>query len=680
MRFALSVAALAVFAFPVYSQQNDSVVVTATRFADDARRLPASVTVLAAGEIRNRPARTIPELLAAEVGITARDLFGNNAASTALDLRGIGANASQNVVILVDGRRVNDFDLSSPQWAAIPLSSIERIEIMRGTGGVLYGDGAISGVINIVTRSPLLQGTRVEAFGRTATYNTLETQLYGSHGGSAFGINGSVYGYSSDGYRANNRNEQSNHTLNLRWALGEGALDFRFGSDRQDLRLPGVRRVRPSTGLDEYANDRRGAQNPGDFSSRDGVRAGVAYEQKLGDAQLKVGFDLRKKDSRIRSPFQFQADDLARTSLTPRLRLPFQAAGMQHRLTLGIDVHAWKYASRRADTPENVDRPGNRVRARQRTVGWYALDTIDLTPSTLATVGLRGERARYQLSDSADPTAPACAFGCNVAPAANPRQSQHAWELGLKHTLDTSWSVFGRANRAFRLVNIDEIYEAFENPPGSFVFAQRFDVLRPQVSRTLEAGTEWRSGPRSVRAALFQTGMTDEIHLNPVTLDNRNLPPSRRRGLELEARTPLVAGVQLTAAYAQTRGRILDGTQGTISLAGKTVPLVPRHKVNVGLLWDVGSRTTLSAAYSALSRQFMDNDEGNVFGRVIPGYATLDLKLSHDWRGARFALAVNNAFDRKYFAYAVASASTDQANLYPLPGRVIGVSAEIKME
>ena len=132
MRFAISMAALAAFSIPAfslsaYAQQEDSVAVTATRFADDARRLPASVTVLSAEEIRNRPARTIPELLAAEVGITARDLFGNNAASTALDLRGIGANASQNVVILVDGRRVNDFDLSSPQWAAIPLSSIERM-------------------------------------------------------------------------------------------------------------------------------------------------------------------------------------------------------------------------------------------------------------------------------------------------------------------------------------------------------------------------------------------------------------------------------------------------------------------------------------------------------------------------------------------------------------------------
>ena len=70
--------------------------------------------------------------------------------------------------------------------------------------------------------------------------STLEGQVYASYGSARFGINGSVYGYESDGYRDNNRNEQQNNTLNLRWAVGDGALDLRFATDSQDLRLPGA--------------------------------------------------------------------------------------------------------------------------------------------------------------------------------------------------------------------------------------------------------------------------------------------------------------------------------------------------------------------------------------------------------------------------------------------------------
>ena len=117
--------------------QESSVVITAPRFPEEIRRLPASVTVITEEDIRRSAARTLPELLSSEVGITMKDFYGNNAAYTSIDLRGFGATGSQNTLILLDGRRLNDFDLSGVQWPAIPLASIERVEIVRGAGGVL---------------------------------------------------------------------------------------------------------------------------------------------------------------------------------------------------------------------------------------------------------------------------------------------------------------------------------------------------------------------------------------------------------------------------------------------------------------------------------------------------------------------------------------------------------------
>ena len=122
--------------------------------------------MLSAEDIAKSAARTVPDLLAEQVGITLKDFFGNNASVTSVDMRGFGVTGGQNTLILLDGRRITDIDLSSVQWSSVPLSSIERIEILRGTGSVLYGDGASAGVINIVTRSPLQPGVRAEMYGR----------------------------------------------------------------------------------------------------------------------------------------------------------------------------------------------------------------------------------------------------------------------------------------------------------------------------------------------------------------------------------------------------------------------------------------------------------------------------------------------------------------------------------
>src|SRR5471030_735085 len=121
-------AAALLFSSPVHSQQEEALIVTAPRFPDDARKLPANVTVLSAEDIAKSAARTVPDLLAEQVGITLKDFFGNNAAVTSVDMRGFGATGGQNTLILVDGRRMTDIDLSSVQWSSVPLSSIERIE------------------------------------------------------------------------------------------------------------------------------------------------------------------------------------------------------------------------------------------------------------------------------------------------------------------------------------------------------------------------------------------------------------------------------------------------------------------------------------------------------------------------------------------------------------------------
>jgi len=679
---------LAALAPAAHAQSNGAVLIEATRFPEDSRRLPAAVTVLAAEDIETSSARTLPELLAGQAGLNLQDLYGNNAAAAQVDLRGFGATATQNTLILVDGRRVTDIDLSGVQWAAIPLSAIERIEILRGTGAVLYGDGATTGVVNIVTRSPLKLGRRAEAKARAASYRTLEGQLYGSTAGDALGVNATLHGYDSEGYRRNNRNLQRNSSLNLRWGPGESYLDLRFGTDRQDLRLPGARTVQPSIGLDEYATDPRGAQTPLDWSSRDGERAGATFVTRLGAAEANVGADWRGK--RQRAYFDqggfptFRDDELDYTALTPRLRVPFSLAGMRHRVTLGTDWIRWRYDSRRSDRPQNAGQPINRVRIDRDTEALYVQDAMELGRDTLVTAGWREERVEYRASDTFDPSAPGGAFGSG-APVAAGRQREHAWELGVRHALASAWSVFARAGRSFRLVGADEIYENDE------FFQAQFQVLRPQTARTHEAGAEWRAKGSRARATLFQTDVTDEIHLDPFTtgVGNTNLPPSRRRGLELDGVWQATPSLRFTGAYAYTDARFREGVLAgggfaigaNLDIAGRRAPLVPEHRLSLGLAWALDARTQLAASLTAAASQYMDNDEPNTLGAKIPAYSLVDVKLARELGWGRISATVNNLFDERYYTYAVRSAFTpDRYSVYPLPGRTIAVAAEFRVD
>jgi iron complex outermembrane receptor protein len=112
-------------------------------------------------------------------------------------------------------------------------------------------------------------------------------------------------------------------------------------------------------------------------------------------------------------------------------------------------------------------------------------------------------------------------------------------------------------------------------------------------------------------------------------------------------------------------------------ISGKTVPLVPRHKLNLHASWAIDAATRLNTITTYVSEQFMDNDEGNTLGVKIPSYTVTDLKLTHRAGQWTLGAAVNNLFDEKYYNYAVRSQFVpDRYNAYPLPGRNIMLTLE----
>lgn len=659
------------------------VIVSATRFEDPVSELAINATVISADEIAKSTARTLPELLRSRAGVFTRDLYGNNAALATIDIRGFGANGSENTLILIDGRRLTDADRSGVQWSAVPLELIERVEILRGSGAVQFGDGASAGVINIITRHPAQGGSRATGSLRLGSFDTYDLTATLRASGEQTGLMAFAQNYDSDGYRENNRNRQSNLALAGSWT-GDGMdATLRIAADRQGIRLPGARQVQPSAGVDELSFNRRGTATPLDYAQRNGNQAALDLQWQLGSGELILGFGYR--DKRQRSYFDFSGFpdyrdiDLDVLSLQPRYRWRAQVLGLKHAFVVGADVARWGYRLLQSNAEGNIAQPHNRVDATQHNNAVYLLDSVKVSDTVMVNAGIRHERSRVAATDTFDPTAPGGAFGSGATTGTD-RVRASAAEIGLRLQASKALALIARAGRSFRFANVDEIYET------SAMFTRQFQFLRPQRAKTYEAGLVLGQGATELRAAVFRMDVRDEIHLDPFTtgVGNRNMPPLRRQGLELEWRRSVLRDLDVQAAYTYTQAKFQEGvlrggafTQQNVLIANRTVPLVPRHKLDLGVDWRLSSQTSLRTEWRYVSRQFMENDEGNTFDRDIPGYGIADIKLTHRMGKLKASAMVANVFDRKYYAYAVRSQFVaDRFNAYPLPERSFWVTLE----
>ena len=144
------------FTSPVFAVEKislDDVLVSASRFERRESETTYASEIHTAKQIEASGAATLYDYLAQQSSLNIGSSFGSKA-TPSINLRGYGGeNGAQNVVIVVDGQRINSIDSVPQLIAAIPLGNIERIEISKGSGSVAFGDGATAGVIQIFTKN-----------------------------------------------------------------------------------------------------------------------------------------------------------------------------------------------------------------------------------------------------------------------------------------------------------------------------------------------------------------------------------------------------------------------------------------------------------------------------------------------------------------------------------------------
>lgn len=629
-----------------------------------------SASIITAEDIERSSTLSLPDILGEQAGIQVQHVIGGtNGSRDVVDMRGFGATAPSNVLVLVNGRRMNDFDLQGFDFSSIPLNSIERIEVIRGnSGAVLYGDGAVGGVINIITKTGVGQAATARIEGALGSFNLKEGRASAAVSSGSFSAAANVVGYDTDGYRENSALRQRGAALDLRYTTQQGSVYFNVLADDQKQGLPGGRTVDPSIGLNEIATNPRGAATPNDYGNKQGQNFLLGMTRMLAPGiELIIDGSYRRKDQQgellfLGVPFNALDTTLTTASITPRLKVATTAFGLPLNMLTGFDYYDTNYHS---DRSQDFNSPPYHVYSiRQTTAGFYANGTLALRPDTDITLGGRAQRNTISARDSYDPAAPACCADAEGLPL-DRAEWKTAWQAGFEHRFNPAIALFGHVAQSFRVPNADErigqapIF-AFPAPiPTNF-------SLQTQTSREVEAGVRVTQGPLTWQTSAYDMRLTDEIFFNAATGVNTNLDPTRRYGVESQATYRALENLRLKGGVAFTRAMFREGP-----FEGNDVPLVSRWSGFAGFSWNVWQRY---AVYDVIVRyageRRMDNDFANT-QKMIPAHAIVDMRIGGEIKNFFWSFTVQNVFnDENYYDYAVASSFTPgRFAAYPQPGR-----------
>ena len=672
LRFVESAAALMLLSccsYPMlaYAQATDNpllpqIVVTASRYEDDVQRVPVYVTQITRQQINESNAQTVNEAIIRLGGISARtSLSGGN--EQTLDPMGFGDSAGSNLMILVDGIPMIEGDSTEVRLSGIPVEIVERIEIQKSSGGVLYGGGSTAGVINIITRASSRDSDHASyasVYAGIGTSDTSEYRASARYSLKGWDVSFAALDRQSAGYRVHSANDNQSGSFALKYSMDAIRMGLNVSREDTYAQTPG------SLTLAEFTANRRAAQAS---SLANNTWMEISANKYAGFVETEIADVLWRLDAytRVRSmdalavmggspvSMQYQGDN-SYTGLTGQKTMSTSYG--QSKLIFGIEHNAWN---------QDRDYPGS-------VLGSYTLDfnstsyfiknDLDIDSAGVrVSAGYRTEQNyRSQLSHSS-------------STLIQNQSTQSAWELGVSKAMDAQNTVYARVARSYRFANIDEFTTSYD---------ANYSVmpLLPQTSTDMEMGWKKILGSKGrLDLRVYRNELENEIiYNNFVGYDaygyalgsNINLDPTRRQGADLDLSYLLTNKIRLSSSVSFRDARFRSG-----DYAGKQVPLSARELIAARVEFLPDAHQTLGIATNWISRQFVAMDFSNAY--AMPAYTSTDLYYVYRLKKFDLSFKINNLFDASHYSYATRSwddtSTYKYTAVFPDPGRTIWVSA-----
>ena len=584
---------------------------------------PSQITVINRQDIMASGATTVTDVLRGRAGLQITDLRGDGS-STTISVRGFAQTANANVLVLVDGRRLNHSDTRNPDLGHISLNDVERIEVTQGSAGVLYGDQAVGGVINIITRKPT--GKQMDIAFDVGSYDRLSSRFSASdrlENGLAYRFAAEVLG--SDGYRDHSSRDFRNLSGFLSYTHDSGEVFAELQQVEDDLELPGA------LVQAEYDADRRqiNAGFVDDFSDSSISVFRLGMNQKLSaNWSFEGEITQRNTDEKLTQSFRGNPSppggetNRDHASINPRLIGDFQMAHGQAQVTIGIDAEDTDFELFVPFSffgfPGAVDRSND-----QQTEAVYAQAIIPFSEQLRFTVGGRHANVDNQMVD-------ATSFPAGI----DVDDDVFVGTLGLNYRLDTAWRFYARLDENFRFAKVDELTLA---PAGT--------ILDTQTGLSYDVGLEWSKQDQFFNLGLYRLELEDEIYFDPAVGlfgANTNLDDTLRYGLVASGGLALTDKVSVSADYTYTHAKFAAG-----GLDGQYISGVAPHLATIRMNVRPTESWGWQAELQMVSSKYAQGDNLNVKEKA-PGYGILNLSARYQVKQWELAFRMNNVTDKQY--------------------------------
>jgi iron complex outermembrane receptor protein len=486
-------------------------IISGSKRAERLSDTPTSVFVITGEDIRRSGATSLPEALRLAPNLQVARVSANE---WAISARGFNGSAADKLLVLIDGRSVYSPLFSGVFWDVqdVMLQDVERIEVVSGPGGTLWGVNAVNGVVNVITRpADQTQGGLLSAGA-----GNREAQLALRHGG-ALGADGRFRVYAKQGYRSHTETENGSSVDDASRTTQLGfRADWGKATDADKVSVQGDvydgRRHQPLPGTIALT----GVDIPLGTISVSGANLMGRWERRLGGDASLTGQITYDHVERTIPPTLADRVDIVDLQLQHAWR-----PSRTHALVLGGQ---YRRAMDRVTNSDYVALLPERLN--QTWISLFAQDEITLGPALRATLGLRVERNDYT--------------GAEVLP-----NLRLAWKPAANHLL---WGAASRTVRAPSRLDRDTF--APGRPPYILTGGPDF---RSEIATVYELGYRGQPTPRASYSVTAFHADYDRLH-------TQNLAPSRTTVYYANDMHGTVRGIEMWGSYqALTAWRLRAG-------------------------------------------------------------------------------------------------------------------------
>ncbi|PHQ81198.1 MAG: hypothetical protein COB66_02935 [Coxiella sp. (in: Bacteria)] len=600
---------------------------------------PSDVQVISQQQIKASGASNISQVLASQSSLQLQDLTGDGSRIT-VGMRGFGGNAGSNTLILINGVPQNNPDLATTELNQIPLSNVERIVIMPGSQSVLFGDQAVAGAINIITKDPKKPNANV-----SQSYGSYHHQIYNFNVSDAYKNGFNYYlGGSKDmtnNYRDHNKDDQANLHLNLGYKYASGLVKVFYNFYHQNLQYAGPLKA------GQEAQNRRQEEpgSPNNFTHETHHALTLNWKQLI-TPHWNSNMALSYRD--------FSANGQLYGAFTQSRRVfyfghSFEGDLGSAKLTFGNNFSHDNY---RLDAVSNNDQDNES----QYDMGLYSLWKQALGKSVTFDFGAR---VAHFINDST-------AGSTDFSGSAFVTSQALSWHVNKNSAL------YVRRSGNYRFPKAEE--NAYRQAGVNH--------LRTQTGSSYDLGYKYITDRFHADINVYYMRLKNEIVLDPTKTEtqpfgfNRNLAPTDRKGVNLGASYTLNPHLTVGGQYSFTDAVFRSG-----NFKGKKIPFVAENTFHLSSTINVEEHWTLFMESIFTGHRYASGDDANA-GTGIPAFVVFNSSIGFHYKRADLVFRVNNIFNKYYNSYAsaITVGSTTTEYYYPADGRNYMLTLNLNLE